>query len=111
MKFNRENALGVVAHVAGVQHEDRHPGPAGHVRQQLLVTARGFKADQSAGRQTVQPSRAEEGCSKQECPLLTGRLKVIGGFRAVGGSQAFCVIRSVWEICKLNGFNGEAKRR
>jgi transposase len=33
------------------------------------------------------------------------KLKVIGGFRAVGGSEAFCVIRSVWETCKLNGLN------
>ncbi len=33
------------------------------------------------------------------------KLKVIGGFRAVGGSEAFCVIRSVWETSKLNGLN------
>ena len=33
------------------------------------------------------------------------KLKVIGGFRAVGGAEAFCVIRSVWETCKLNGIN------
>jgi transposase len=30
---------------------------------------------------------------------------VIGGFRAVGGAKAFCVTRSVWETCKLNGLN------
>lgn len=33
------------------------------------------------------------------------KLKVIGGFRAMGGSQAFCVIRSVWETSKLQGQN------
>ena len=33
------------------------------------------------------------------------KLKVIGGFRALGGSKAFCVIRSVWETSKLNGEN------
>jgi transposase len=33
------------------------------------------------------------------------KLKVIGGFRAVGGAKAFCVIRSVWETSKLNGQN------
>jgi transposase len=33
------------------------------------------------------------------------KLKVIGGFRALGGSKAFCVIRSVWETSKLNGKN------
>lgn len=33
------------------------------------------------------------------------KLKVIGGFRAMGGAEAFCVIRSVWETSKLNGLN------
>jgi transposase len=33
------------------------------------------------------------------------KLKVIGGFRAVGGAEAFCVIRSVWETSKLNNLN------
>ena len=33
------------------------------------------------------------------------KLKVAGGFRAVGGSDAFRVIRSVWETSKLNGQN------
>jgi transposase len=33
------------------------------------------------------------------------KLKVAGGFRAVGGSEAFCVIRSVWKTSKLNGQN------
>lgn len=33
------------------------------------------------------------------------KLKVIGGFRAVGGAQAFCVLRSVWETSKLNAQN------
>ena len=33
------------------------------------------------------------------------KLKVAGGFRALGGSQAFCVIRSVWETDKLQGVN------
>ena len=33
------------------------------------------------------------------------KLKVIGGFRATGGSEAFCVIRSVWETSKLNNLN------
>lgn len=33
------------------------------------------------------------------------KLKVIGGFRAVGGAQAFCVLRSIWETSKLNGQN------
>ena len=33
------------------------------------------------------------------------KLKVIGGFRAVGGAQAFCILRSVWETSKLNARN------
>lgn len=33
------------------------------------------------------------------------KLKVAGGFRALGGSEAFCVIRSVWETDKLRSNN------
>ncbi len=33
------------------------------------------------------------------------KLKVIGGFRALGGSTAFCILRSIWETNKLNGIN------
>jgi transposase len=33
------------------------------------------------------------------------KLKVTGGFRAVGGSEAFCIIRSMWETTKLNDAN------
>jgi transposase len=33
------------------------------------------------------------------------KLKVTGGFRAVGGSEAFCIIRSIWETNKLNNLN------
>jgi transposase len=33
------------------------------------------------------------------------KLKVIGGFRALGGSTAFCILRSVWETNKLNDIN------
>ena len=30
------------------------------------------------------------------------KLKVTGGFRAIGDSEAFCIIRSIWESRKLN---------
>jgi transposase len=33
------------------------------------------------------------------------KLKVTGGFRAIGGSEAFCIIRSIWETHKLNHLN------
>lgn len=33
------------------------------------------------------------------------KLKVAGGFRAMGGAEAFCVIRSVWETDKLHRRN------
>lgn len=33
------------------------------------------------------------------------KLKVAGGFRAMGGADAFCVIRSVWETDRLQGRN------
>jgi transposase len=33
------------------------------------------------------------------------KLKVAGGFRALGGSAAFCVLRSVWETNRRQGVN------
>jgi len=33
------------------------------------------------------------------------KLKVAGGFRALGGSEAFCILRSVWETSKRQGIN------
>lgn len=33
------------------------------------------------------------------------KLKVTGGFRAMGGSEAFCIIRSIWETTKFNHVN------
>jgi transposase len=33
------------------------------------------------------------------------KLKVAGGFRALGGSEAFCILRSVWETDKRQGIN------
>jgi transposase len=33
------------------------------------------------------------------------KLKVAGGFRALGGSEAFCILRSVWETNKRQGVN------
>jgi len=33
------------------------------------------------------------------------KLKVIGGFRAAGGTDAFRAIRSIGETSKLNGLN------
>ena len=39
------------------------------------------------------------------------KLKVAGGFRAMGGAEAFCVIRSVWETDKLQEPNPFASFR
>jgi transposase len=36
---------------------------------------------------------------------LVRPVKVTGGFRAIGGSKAFCIIRSIWETHKLNQLN------
>ena len=36
---------------------------------------------------------------------IKAKLKVSGGFRAFGGSAAFCVLRSVWETNRLQGQN------
>ena len=31
--------------------------------------------------------------------------KITGGFRAIGDSEAFCIIRTIWESRKLNHLN------
>ena len=84
------------------------PGGNGRAKQDfatnLLLRLRDFKAetlrfltdwrvpfDNNAAERMVRPVKV--------------KLKVIGGFRAVGGSDAFCVIRSVWETSKLNNGN------
>lgn len=36
---------------------------------------------------------------------IKAKPKVSGGFRAFGGSAAFCVLRSVWETNRLQGKN------
>lgn len=33
------------------------------------------------------------------------KLKVAGGFRAVGGAESFCILRSIWQTNKLQGIN------
>ena len=86
----------------------KEPGQKGKPKQEpatnLLRRMRGFKTeifrflhdfrvpfDNNRAERLVRPAKV--------------KLKVAGGFRALGGSQAFCVIRSVWETDKLQGVN------
>jgi transposase len=75
-----------------------------HPATNLLVRLRDFKSevwrfltdwrvpfDNNAAERLVRPVKV--------------KLKVSGGLRAVGGAEAFCVLRSVWETSKLNGQN------
>jgi len=84
------------------------PGQKGRVKQQeatnLLLRLRDYKTqvwqfltdwrvpfDNNRAERLVRPAKV--------------KLKVTGGFRACGGSTAFCILRSVWETNKLNGIN------
>jgi transposase len=84
------------------------PGRKGRVKQQeatnLLLRLRDYKTqvwrfltdwrvpfDNNLAERRVRPAKV--------------KLKVTGGFRALGGSTAFCILRSVWEANKLNGIN------
>lgn len=75
-----------------------------HVATNLLIRLRDFKTqvwyfltdwrvpfDNNPAERMVRPVKV--------------KLKVTGGFRAMGGSEAFCVIRSIWETTKLNHSN------
>ncbi|MDS4069360.1 MAG: transposase [Candidatus Competibacter sp.] len=85
----------------------REPGRKGRVKQHpatnLLLRLRDYKTevwrfldwrvpfDNHRAKRLVRPVKV--------------KLKVIGGFRALGGSTAFCILRSVWETNKPNGIN------
>lgn len=98
----------VAAGLAACPVKPPEPGGKGRVKQDfatnLLLRLRDFKTetlrfltdwrvpfDNNAAERMVRPVKV--------------KLKVTGGFRAVGGSDAFCVIRSVWETSKLNNQN------
>lgn len=81
-----------------------------HVATNLLIRLRDFKTeiwrfltdwrvpfDNNPAERLVRPVKV--------------KLKIIGGFRAMGGSNAFCIIRSIWETCKLNHTNPFDKLR
>jgi transposase len=84
------------------------PGCKGRVKQHeatnLLLRLRDYKAAVwrflTDGRVPFDNNQAE----RMVRPAKV-KLKVIGGFRALGGSTAFCILRSVWETNKLNGIN------
>jgi transposase len=84
------------------------PGQKGRVKQHpatnLLLRLRDYKTEVwrflTDWRVPFDNNRAE----RLVRPVKV-KLKVIGGFRALGGSTAFCILRSVWETNKLNGIN------
>lgn len=84
------------------------PGQTGRVKQHpatnLLVRLRDFKTEVWRFLTDWQVPFDNNRAERAVRPIKV-KLKVIGGFRAVGGAKAFCVIRSVWETSKLNGQN------
>ena len=84
------------------------PGQKGRVKQHeatnLLLRLRDYKTQVwqflTAWRVPFDNNRAERLVRPAKV-----KLKVTGGFRAFGGSTAFCILRSVWETNKLNGIN------
>ena len=86
-------------------HEQGHKGRTQqHTATNLLIRLRDFKTevwrflidwripfDNNPAERLVRPVKV--------------KLKVTGGFRAIGGSEAFCIIRSIWESHKLNHLN------
>ena len=89
----------------------RPPGPGGrkgpvkqHEATNLLLRLRDYK-EQVLRFLTDWRVPFDNNLAERMVRPVKVKLKVIGGFRAVGGSEAFCVIRSVWETSKLNGLN------
>jgi len=89
----------------------RPPGPGGkkgpakqHDATNLLLRLRDYK-DQVLRFLTDWRVPFDNNLAERMVRPVKVKLKVIGGFRAIGGAGAFCVIRSVWETSKLNGLN------
>jgi transposase len=84
------------------------PGDKGRVKQStptnLLVRLRDHK-DQLLRFLTDWRVPFDNNRAERAVRPVKVKLKVIGGFRAMGGSQAFCVLRSIWETDKLKGVN------
>lgn len=84
------------------------PGRKGRVKQHeatnLLLRLRDYKTQVwrflTDWRVPFDNNRAERAVRPAKV-----KLKVTGGFRAMGGSEAFCVLRSIWETNKLNAIN------
>ena len=81
--------------------------------QNLLMTAKAPVAGAGASRclagalrsTTRKGPRIDNNAAERLVRPVKVKLKVIGGFRAVSGAEAFCILRSVWETSKLNGQN------
>ena len=84
------------------------PGQKGRVRQEpatnLLRRFRDFRTEVLRFIDDFQVPFDNNPVERLVRPVQV-KLKVAGGFRAVGSSACFCVIRSVWQTHKLQAIN------
>ena len=103
-RYDRQIEIGLKAFPVKA-HE---PGKKGQAKQEvptnLLIRLRDFKSEVWRFLTDWQVPFDNNQAERLVRPVKV-KLKIIGGFRAVGGAEAFCVIRSVWETNKLNRIN------
>ena len=106
-RYDQQIAAGFAAHpirppIAGHKGRTRQP-----VATNLLIRLRDFKSQVWRFLTDWQVPFDNNPAERLVRPVKV-KLKVTGGFRALGGSQAFCIIRSIWEsnkIMQLNPFD------
>jgi transposase len=104
-RYDAQIQIGLAAWPVRPPEPGGNKGPAKqHEATNLLLRLRDYK-DQVLRFLTDWRVPFDNNLAERMVRPVKVKLKVIGGFRAVGGADAFCVIRSVWETSKLNGLN------
>lgn len=104
-RYDAQIQIGLAAWPVRTPEPGGNKGPAKqHDATNLLLRLRDYK-DQVLRFLTDWRVPFDNNLAERRVRPVKVKLTVIGGFRAVGGADAFCVIRSVWETSKLNGLN------
>jgi transposase len=106
--YRHQVAAGLAACPAQPPPEPGAPKPRGRLKQSkeynLLKRLRDFEADIWRFLGDFAVPFTNNAAERKIRPVKV-KLKVAGGFRSWAGAQAFCVIRSVWETCRLRQEN------
>jgi transposase len=103
-RYDEQVANGWAACPVRPPEPGRKGRPQQHEATNLLLRLRDFKT-QSWGFLRDWRIPFDNNLAERMVRPVKVKLKVTGGFRALGGSEAFCILRSIWETDKLKGIN------